>query len=280
MPEKEPIPLLVTLNEAYIPYLNVMLASVLEHNPGETFSVYLLHGGIPEPALADTRRLLSGCGELIPLTVAESGLDGAPTTDRYPQEIYYRLFAARYLPDTLPRVLYLDPDVVVRGALRPLFELPMGDSLFAAASHIGELLHRINERRLDMEEDSPYINSGVMLMNLTLLRREQDTAAVFAYMEAHRARLILPDQDIISGLYSGRILPLDPFRYNMTERLFAFRRRPGDRPLDLDAVRRDAVIIHYCGRNKPWKPGYVGRLNVFYDEAAAALAARLNKTDG
>ena len=66
----------------------------------------------------------------------------------------------------------------------------------------------------------------------------------------------------------------------MTERLFAFRRRPGDRPLDLDAVRRDAVIIHYCGRNKPWKPGYVGRLNVFYDEAAAALAARLNKTDG
>ena len=57
MPGKEPLYLLVTLNEAYIPYLNVMLASVLDHNPGETFSVYLLHGGIPEPALAGTRRL-------------------------------------------------------------------------------------------------------------------------------------------------------------------------------------------------------------------------------
>ena len=280
MPGKEPIPLLVTLNEAYIPYLNVMLASVLDSNPGETFSVYLICGGIREAALADTRRLLSGAGELYPVEIAESGLSDAPTTDRYPKEIYYRLFAARYLPTTLDRVLYLDPDVVVRGPLRPLIELPMGDALFAAASHIGELLHRINERRLDMEEDSPYINSGVMLMNLALLRKEQDTDAVFAYMEAHRSRLILPDQDIISGLYGGRILPLDPFCYNMTERLFAFRRRPGDRPLDINAVRRYAVIIHYCGRNKPWKPGYVGRLNVFYEEAEASLKKRLSSDGG
>ena len=26
------------------------------------------------------------------------------------------------------------------------------------------------------------------------------------------------------------------------------------------------VIIHYCGRLKPWKPHYVGVLDVFYHE--------------
>ena len=45
-----------------------------------------------------------------------------------------------------------------------------------------------------MDEDSPYINSGVMLMNLQALRAEQDTQAVFDYMDAHKGRLMLPDQ--------------------------------------------------------------------------------------
>ena len=42
----------------------------------------------------------------------------------------------------------------------------MGTAFFAAATHIRGFLHRFNELRLDMDEDSPYINSGVMLMNL------------------------------------------------------------------------------------------------------------------
>lgn len=37
-------------------------------------------------------------------------------------------------------------------------------------------------------------------------------------------------------------------------------------PVDLDWVRAHTVIIHYCGRLKPWKPHYVGVLDVFYHE--------------
>ena len=36
--------------------------------------------------------------------------------------------------------------------------------------------------------------------------------------------------------------------------------------IDLDWVRKNAVIIHYYGDNKPWKENYKGILNVFYDE--------------
>ncbi len=132
-------------------------------------------------------------------------------------------------------------------------------------------LHRFNELRLDMDEDSPYINSGVMLMNLQALRAEQDTQAVFDYMDAHKGRLMLPDQDIISALYGQRILPLDPIRYNMTEKLFALHRRNGD-GMTLEDVRQKSAVIHYCGRNKPWKPGYLGELNVFYNEAVSQMS--------
>ena len=112
-----PVNILVTLNEAYIPCLNVMLTSLLSSNPCGCFHVYLLHTAVREEALVGTRRILAGRGALTAVRAEPRGLENAPTTSRYPKEIYYRIFAARYLPDTLDRVLYLDPDLVVN---RPL----------------------------------------------------------------------------------------------------------------------------------------------------------------
>ena len=264
--------LLMTLDRNYIPQLNVMLFSALHCDSAAHFDVYLLHDeGLSEEDVVGTRVLLGQRGELHLIRVDEDGLADAPTSDRYPKAIYYRIFAAKYLPDTLDRVLYLDPDIVVRQSLRELYAMPMGTAFFAAATHIRGFLHRFNELRLDMDEDSPYINSGVMLMNLQALRAEQDTQAVFDYMDAHKGRLMLPDQDIISALYGQRILPLDPIRYNMTEKLFALHRHNGD-GMTLEDVRQQSAVIHYCGRNKPWKPGYLGELNVFYNEAVSQMS--------
>ena len=36
--------------------------------------------------------------------------------------------------------------------------------------------------------------------------------------------------------------------------------------IDLDWVRDNVVIIHYYGKNKPWKDNYKGILNCFYNE--------------
>ena len=121
-----------------------------------------------------------------------------------------------------------------------------------------------------MGEDDPYINSGVMLMNLEALRAKQDTQAVFDYMERRKGLLMLPDQDIISALYGQSIVPLDPIRYNMTEKLFTLHRFNGD-GMTLDDVRQRSAVIHYCRRNKLWKPGYVGELGVFYNEVVSQM---------
>lgn len=268
---REPIRILATLDCHYIPYFNVMLFSLLESNPEESFEVYLLHDGLELSEMGESLRILGKRGILRLVRIREEQLNGAPTTDRYPKEIYYRIFAAKYLPDTIDRILYLDPDLVVRQSIRELYDLPMGNAYFAAASHIGNFLHRINEVRLDMDGDMPYINSGVMLINLRLLREEQRCEDVFEYIRTHKEKLILPDQDIISGLYGDRIIPLDCYRYNMTERLLLFTPK-----MNLDAVRKSAVIIHYCGRNKPWKSRYIGMLNVFYQETCKRLSAYLD----
>ena len=275
--QKSLVNILVTLNENYIPQLNIMLSTLLRFNPDCDFDVYLLHTSIRKESLTLTEKLLESRGRLIPIEASDMPLSDAPTTSRYPKEIYYRIFAAKYLPETVDRVLYLDPDLVINGSILPLYNLQMEDYFYAAASHIGNpgLIHRLNELRLDMDDDSPYINSGVLLMNLELLRKEQDCGEVVTFIEKHKALLMLPVQDIISSLYGSRIYALDPFRYNMTERLYMIH-SPFEKSFDLDWVRKHSIIIHYCGRNKPWKENYIGDLDVFYKEAAAIMEAQRN----
>lgn len=262
--------ILVTLDENYLPYLNTMLFSLLHSNPEENFTVYLLHSSIQEETLTRTKQILGNAGELVPVQAKDIGLENAPTTSRYPLEIYYRIFAAKYLPEQVDRVLYLDPDIIINGSVAALYNTPLDDYYFAAASHIGTVLHKVNELRLDMDEGSPYINSGVMLMNIKRLRQEQNFDEVFDFIERRKSFLMLPDQDIISSLYGTKILALDPFRYNMTEGLYK-QHALFEKSLTLEWIRNNSVVIHYCGKNKPWKNSYYGDLDVFYRETLSRM---------
>lgn len=261
--------ILVTIDRNYLRPLAVMLKSLAIHHRGTPVRVFVLNRTLLPADFEALGRAVAEPGlELVDLPAGDSLFAGAPTTDRYPLEIYDRIFAARYLPRDLERVLYLDPDLVVNGPLDDLWRLDLGDDWFAAASHVAKGLEKLNAIRLQSETPGPYINSGVLLMNLPLLRREQQLRPVLDYVQAHSRSLLLPDQDIISALYGDRILRLNPYRYNMTERLFAGAKLTPWAELDLAWVRENSRVIHYCGRNKPWKDPYFGTLDCFYRQYA------------
>ncbi len=140
MPALNTVNILVTLDENYLPHLNVMLSTLIGFNPDCVFDIYLLHTSIRQEAMKPTEAILGDAGHLISVQAHGLELSQAPTTARYPREIYYRIFAARFLPDTLDRVLYLDPDLVVNGSILPLYRMDLGGYYFAAASHTGALL--------------------------------------------------------------------------------------------------------------------------------------------
>lgn len=274
MADKKKINILVTLDENYLPYLNVMLTSLIFSNQDCYFDIYLLHSSIRKCAVKETEQILKNYGRLIMVQAKDIGLEHAPTTDRYPQEIYYRIFAAQYLPEDIERILYLDPDIIVNGSIKELYDMPMDAYYFAAATHNGNFLRKVNGIRLEMAAGGIYVNSGVMLMNLKRLRKEQDLQEVFDFIEKRRKVLVLPDQDIISGLYGNKILALDTFRYNMTENLYQLH-APVERELNVEWIRKNSIIIHYCGRNKPWKELYIGQLDVFYKEAVGRMKLKM-----
>ena len=168
----------------------------------------------------------------------------------------------------MDRVLYLDPDLVVLKPLDQLYNMDLGEYYFAAASHVGNILTKVNNLRLNTEDNAPYINSGVMLMNIALLRRQQDCRRVLEYIEKYKAFLLLPDQDVISALYSDKILKIDPLIYNMTDKLMVHPDAV-DRGVNMAWVAENTAIIHFCGRNKPWKDSYTGPLGYIYHHISA-----------
>lgn len=265
---KEPIHILVTLDRGYLRQLLVMLTSLTTSDPHSRFEVHVMNSSLSEGDLHYLRgRLRPGSCGVHDIKISDGMLAGAPVEERYPREMYYRLFAAQFLPAEIPRVIYLDPDLVVLGSLRPLWEMEMGESFFAACSHLHRTFRRLNELRLDLPHESAYANSGVLLMNLDALRQQQDIGEVLRYIGENRQKLLLPDQDVINVLYGKRIIELNSLVFNLSDRYYRFYNlNPQNVRVDLEWVRKNTVIVHYCGRNKPWKPGYHGKLGVFYQE--------------
>ena len=259
------IPLLTTLDQNYLPQLQVLLTSLRVNNPGETFALYLLHSGIPKGALAGVEEQ---CGTyripFFPVAVDGDLFAQAPVTRQYPREMYYRLLAPYLLPREVKRILYLDPDILVINPLRPLWETDLGDSLFAAAAHTGrtELVSGVNQLRLGTEGD--YYNSGVLLMDLEAGRAAIRPQEVFAYVARHRRELLLPDQDVLNALYGGRILPLEDAVWNYDARSYSTYLLRSGGARDLRWVMAHTAILHFCGKEKPWKPNYARRFGILY----------------
>lgn len=261
----EPIAILTTLDQNYLPQLQVLLTSLYINNQKEVFSLVLIHSSIPDEALAPVQRQCEAYGySFLPICVDDTLFQGAPITRQYPKEMYYRLLAAQILPETVRRVIYLDPDILIINPIRPLWETDLKGNLFAAAAHTGktELVNSVNQLRLGTEQD--YYNSGVLLIDLEAGRREIDPGEIFRYVEKHRKELILPDQDILNAMYSQRILPLEDVLWNYDARSYSnYLVRSGGK-YDLNWVMAHTVIVHFCGKQKPWKPKYIHRFGILY----------------
>ena len=253
--------LLFCIDRQALSQMVVCLKSIVKNGGGGHYRVFLLHSDLDEAIRENLCRDFP-CMEFHFLTVPPGLFDSFPVTDRYPREIYYRLAAPVLLPRHLNRILYLDADTIVINPLTGLYNTDFEGNLYAACTHTREFLTRVNRVRLQSKKAVSYINSGVLLMNLPLLRWTLDLEQMARYVRERGPALFLPDQDILTALYGDRVKLLCTLCYNLSDRVMNMY--GADRSLDW--VRRNTVIIHYCGRSKPWKPGYTGRLGGFYRE--------------
>ena len=123
---------LITLDGNYVPQGRLMLETLRRYNPGD-IHVYVMHTSLTEEHLRELAG--SGC-QVHPVAMSGVEFQDAPISDRYPPEMYYRLLAARYLPQNLDRILVLkSAHVLMSGTPAEVFA--RAEELLSAGLEIG-----------------------------------------------------------------------------------------------------------------------------------------------
>ena len=150
-----------------------MIRSYTESNREVITNIYVAHSALEEKDLQYLKESINTKNVLIyDIKVTEHWFTDIPVLERLPEESFYRLLAFHILPENVDRCLYLDPDIIIRKSLLPLYNADLGERYIAAASHMHGKKDNFNKARLGIRGQERYINSGVMLMNLKQIRRD------------------------------------------------------------------------------------------------------------
>lgn len=155
---------------------------------------------------------------------------------RVPFSTYYRLLLPEIL--NVNKCLYLDQDIVVLNDISTIYNEEMNNYLIGAVREFNQDVFFENYGYLYQKyglSKGLYVNAGVMLMNLKLMR---ETHWIERVKELLKIDFPVGDQDIINISCSNNIKEF-PMKYN-TSALS-------------NSIEKDAIIIHYAGANKPWK---------------------------
>lgn len=122
----------------------------------------------------------------------------ANLSTRFTPYCMLRLFADR-VPEIPDKILYLDNDTICRGDLRPLYDRDISGYEYAGVlDHYGSWFFRKRILRRD------YINSGVLLLNMKMIR------ASGLFEKCRRAcaqnRMFMPDQTALNRLCRKKLI--------------------------------------------------------------------------
>ncbi|MCH5321405.1 MAG: glycosyltransferase family 8 protein [Eubacterium sp.] len=258
--------LLVTLDSGYVYPLCCMLRSLAKTNASECINLYVAHSTLTNDDFIKIKNAVSDADiEVYPIRLDDSLFKNAPTKSRITKETYYRIFAPLYLPRSVDKILYIDPDIIILNSLHFFYSTDFGNNLIIGAKHFDGFVNRWNRFRLSMHKSSYYINAGVMLMNIDKMREFVTEEKIFKCVKRNYFRLFLADQDVINILFDGKIKLYSENVINLDERCF---KRLSDDLGDekaLSQVKKSTAIVHYNGKEKPWYNEYNGKLRCFFD---------------
>jgi lipopolysaccharide biosynthesis glycosyltransferase len=168
-----------------------------------------------------------------------------PEWGRVPKLTYARINLSAYLPEA-SKAIVLDSDILVRTGIERLWDTPLEGATMGAVTdpHIPMVSSPdglASYGELGLAADAPYLNAGVMLVDLKLWRQQNIGPRAFAWIEQNRQTANWYDQDAINALMAGQWKSLDA-RWQFQPRLASLAK----------AGLGDARIVHFSGGLKPW----------------------------
>lgn len=242
MKTRKPMPIIFSVDDRYVPYLTVAIASLLDSKKSRTpVEFHILFASLSEASRQNIAATVGDRAVVIFDDISEKLLpvkNALGLRDYYSVATYFRFF----IPDLLPqfdKALYLDCDILVREDITKLYRTPLCGKLVGAVT---DTVVTANETFSDYVSavigcaPENYFNAGILLMNL---RKMRSTGLLrrFSSLLKKRTFPVAQDQDYLNVLAADDVLYLSP-AWNVT----AFP----------DADTSDVRLLHYKMSFKPW----------------------------
>lgn len=237
--------IIFAVNDSYASKLAVTIISILENNNNENFCFYILSSDFSKKSKQNIEKIKQKYQNwsIKYITPEKALFENLKLNIEYISiETYYRYIIANILINS-DKALYLDADLVVNGSLSELYKTDLTGYYCAGVkdSHIEKSGYKT---KLGFSDTDLYINAGVLLLNLDMIRQENLVEKLFKNTHELSNTISYQDQDIINITFKNKIKELDSI-YN-----FATINAKEEKD-----KRNSAIIIHYTGKRKPWHKG-------------------------
>ena len=231
----------------YAQYAGVVIASILLNSDDKSFfNFYILDGNIEQ----ENKDKIEKLKEIKDFNLNFISIDEnlfevykkIGTHSYISLSTYYRLKLASLLPD-VDNILYLDCDVIINSNLAELLEIDISEYYAAGVKDIA-----VNSSGYvpKLEKGNIYFNSGVLYFNLDKIRKDNIESEFEKYTIENFDKIRVGDQEIINVVCQGKIKELSS-TWNVQSSNFVNR----------SDYTKNPNIVHYVGRNKPWKFGSI-----------------------
>lgn len=243
--------------------MGVSMLSLFENNKDESeIVVYILDSDIQDDNREKLELLAKQYGrQLVFVSTKDvSGQLNSVKQDRGGASQFARLFLSKLLPDACERVLYIDCDTIIRHPLKDLYETDFEGNIICGVMDCISKQHRA---RLGLKENSTYINSGMMLIDLCAWRDQHIEEKIETVIKKFNGRVPYADQGIVNLALQGRIKCVHP-RYNCISVYTAFSfndlleyRQPSAciSSAEIEEAKKDPVVAHFVTLfciSRPW----------------------------
>ena len=239
----------------------VALRSVSMHwSQSSALDVYIIDSGVTprsrsqiEMSVIGSRMRLHWCSIDV-----ERFLD-LPLFANMKRQCYHRLAVGEVVPEGIDRVVWLDMDVLVFRCISELWDIELNGNPVAAVQDmaipwVSSPLGLGEFEALGLDQDAPYFNNGLMLLEMKPWREEEMAARVVNYLRVHANRIFHFEQHAFNAVYAGQWCALDP-RWNVIaslagQRYFRSKHLSGELR---QIVSKSPWIVHFAGTFKPWR---------------------------
>lgn len=252
-------------DENYAPYMGTAIYSIVcnaKHN--RRFVFYVFDSGIQEKT-KETIKKIAGRNEVnfIDSSVFSQKLASLPQTSAHITKSSYLKFIISDVLKDLNKVLYLDCDLIVTRDIKELYDADIENNLIGAVEDVGYTYW--SKHNNDLKLKFKCMNSGVMLINCDLWRKENLSAALIECASDHDKVGFGQDQPVLNFVCKNRVCFL-PFKWNVQDTFFRDSAEIQDRA-DIEEcheARDNPAIIHYTFVRKPWNDFDVVKVSEFW----------------